>query len=352
MHKALRALKQAKEAKRAVLQKDKEVVKKRAPEVSGKAMTCLNTAMQKWSAAAARDVVPNEILRASGIYDVCPREFVLQYWKPERKESGFDVGSQLRMQAGTHLHTIFQDSLLGPIGVLHGKWKNVLDGREEVGYHPDPDGAARNLAHGDTQHWTYIEDNVWNPELRISGHIDGMLNLHRLKWFEENYRLIQEDPVKAVQRLHSQSGPDAKVLFELKTVNSFGYKKVIDASELPPYYATQAEVYQKLSGLSATMFCYANRDTMQFRFFMHEFEGTYWEAAKAKAIEIWSAIRDERIPCTGLPCTKKTQSRAKACAYATPCFSATFSPKAFIAKAKAAQPERKFLDLSGWKPPK
>lgn len=353
MLKALEALKAAREKKQAVLTGEAAKIVATAnpePPVSDKSATYLTSALKKWSQGSVRQAGADVVLRASGIHDVCPREFVLNYWMPKEKLSGFDVASNLRMSIGTELHSLFQNFFLGPLGILHGDWlsSNGTILQTET-YHPDPELAMRELAKGTAPTWEYVEKTVYDEHLRISGHLDGMLNVDRVLWLQNNYRLVDQDAKKAVQRLHSLPCTDNLQPFELKTVNSFGYRRVVDGDSLPDYYKTQAEVYQKLTKTRNTLFCYINRDTMDFRFFNYSYTGAGWNLAVKKARTIWSAIRDESIPDSDLPCTKKTQKRAKQCPFSTECFSKTFSAKAFIAHAKHKQPERKFLDLSRWK---
>src|SRR5690606_23101852 len=110
----------------------------------------------------------------------CPREFVLNYWQPKPNKK-FDWASQLKMSTGTHLHYFLQNSVLGPMGVLHGTWRKLAgtvdEEDQQQGFHPDPEKAVRDLVDQKPQEWEFVEQSCWDEKYRISGHTDGTLDV-------------------------------------------------------------------------------------------------------------------------------------------------------------------------------
>ena len=111
----------------------------------------------------------------------------------------------------------------------------------------------------------------------------------------------------------------------------------------------QAEIYQKMTGVSKTVFWYINRDTMESKLLLYEFTGRWWKDAVRKATIVWRAIRDETLPISAMACHTPKDKRAKECAFRKPCFDEMdFKEYVKIGKERAEKEGRKLLNLSGF----
>jgi hypothetical protein len=301
----------------------------------------LSKAIKTWLDACPTSPKECDILRASQIGNLCPREFVLNYWNPAETTS-FDWQSMLRMSMGTHLHHILQNEILGPMGVLYGDWVSQATGEVFTGFYPEP---LRMFADGRTP-WVYREPVVWDAKYRISGHMDGYLDTSRVSWLFDNVSKFKRNPLGAITEL-SKMPLGSLVLLEIKTVGSYGYGGLTSASDIPDYYKTQAAVYQKLANTPKTLFWFIERDSLNSKTLVYEADASQWAKVVSKARLVWESIRDEVLPTAMMSCGSFSDIRAKSCSHAKMCWS-NASFKEYVAKAKLDQPSRAFLDLSGW----
>ena len=288
-----------------------------------------------------------EWLRASSIYDVCPREFVLNYWQPKANRS-FDWGSWMRMDTGTFLHSFLQNKVLGPMGILWGHWREA--GKE---LEKDPPSVFHPYAGTPVQDgggYIYEEFTLTDEQHRISGHIDGIICKNRIEFLRKNAKKFKNNRVSLAKELAQIEMTD-KALLEIKTTSSYGFKKLTDHTSIAEYYKMQAEVYQKMSGIPLTIFWFIERDTMNSKIIPFVGDGAWWTLAKRKANLIWRSIRDETLPENMMKCHSPSDTRAKKCAHRTPCWLDDFKFQLFVQRGKqlAAQSGRQLLDLSDWK---
>lgn len=288
-------------------------------------------------------------LRASGFSFLCPREFVLNYWDPKPSKS-FDWGSHIKMHIGTDLHTYLQDSVMGPMGVLYGQWKSVLDGRVKIieGFHPDPELAVFELVNQRPLTWSFVEERLWDEKWRISGHIDGRVSKKRLDFLSSSPRLIKEDLIKSVKACLDISPEENLPLYEIKSTGTYAFNGITDVAKIPEYYKTQASIYQWLSKTNETIFLYLERDNIKMRGFSYKGEGGWIKDVKRKARIVWKAIRDRTLPESAMACKCPDDKRAKACTFKKECW---IPPKDFTEWTKIKEDEglKKglvFLDLS------
>jgi len=316
----------------------------------------LDVAMQHWIEGWESGYGYTDVLRCSGIYDLCPREFVLNYWRPLPGRS-FKWISQVRMSVGTHLHLYLQDYVLGPMGILHGTWVDLSvvpegegGGTKTEGFHPDPERAQYEIQHQLPLTWRYVEKTVWDESLRIKGHLDGELGLQRVQWINENKELFAAQPAVAAKEMWKIPCEDMALL-EIKSTGKVIYDKMVITEKLPPYYAQQATVYQKLSGIDTTVFWYMERGDLVSHCFAYEGEEAWWNEARRKAKLVWRALKNNTLPDSMKACAKPTLWRAKHCAHAKECWDPEFDFEAWRLEQVAKQPERKWLDLSDWVEP-
>jgi hypothetical protein len=293
-----------------------------------------------------------DVIRASGIYDLCPREFVLNYFAPMRSR-GFDPKGHLMMGTGSYLHGVVQNVILGPMGILRGRWTRIVEksgGRSlEIveGYHPDPELAIHEMSDQLPQTWHYEEYTLWDETYRIRGHIDGIVSLDRCNWLEANGKLFESDPKKAFKELSAiPPGDEAKM--EIKTCGSWVFSKMNTPNDINESYRMQSNVYQKMSGMRRVMFWFINRDSMDSKIIPYWYEPAIWQTAANKCQLIWESIRNLKLPDSFKPCKLQTDARAKACPFVGNCFK-KWNPGEFESWARtciAGQPDRKWLDLT------
>lgn len=290
-----------------------------------------------------------DVLRASQIHDVCPRQFVMNYWHPTASVS-FDLKSHLMMNMGSFLHEFLQNCVLGPMLCLKGNWKHSQSGQVvKDSFHPDPEDSIRCVVNQEPVNWQFQEQRLFHALYRIAGHTDGILSIDRIQWLSQNLPLVKKSPKEAFKQLAAiPSGEEA--IGEIKTTGSFVFNALERPDQIAPYYKSQASVYQALTGIPKTVFWYVSRDTMTSKFLLYVGEKAHWNEAKSKARVIWEAIRDERLPEAFNACKLPSDKRAKTCPFKSECFATggRFDMARFVqaAKARAAQEGRKLLDLS------
>jgi hypothetical protein len=321
---------------------------KPAPEPAPVEKLNLLKAMQGWVNAWPNQPTGTDIIRASGIYFTCPREFILNYWQPTHNKS-FDWKSQFMMSVGSHIHDYMQNVILGPMGVLKGTWStgHKIDDTTREGFHPDPDRAVWEIQHQVPLSWKYVEIKLWDEAHRISGHMDGIVCLDRIQWLYDNRALVKRDLLAAQKELSSVPEGE-EVLFELKGSGSYVFDKVSGYHTIAPYYKQQASCYQAMSGIHRTVFWYLNRDSMAAKAFIYPHEPELWEEAKSKARTIWTSIKNETLPKSMMACKMPTDKRAKACTFKGPCWNERLKFSKYVeeGKERAEKEGRKLLDLS------
>ena len=285
-----------------------------------------------------------DILRASGMYFLCPREFVLNYWRPQPNKV-FDATARVKMHMGTDFHDYMQNRILGPMGVLFGTWVyRYNEMHTEVGFHPDPHRAISEMQNQLPLTWTYKEATVWDEEYRIRGHFDGAVCPNRLAEANKIYR--RHGLIEAFKELRDMPVEKHKLL-EIKTGTAYAQKALTDAKSIPPYYQMQASIYMWLAGFTEAVFLFAERDGFTMKTISYEVEDKWLRDAKRKARVIWRSIKNRTIPESGMKCISPTDKRAKSCVHSSPCF-ADCDWETWIEESIAMQPDRKWLDLSDW----
>lgn len=320
-----------------------------------------------------RGEVVIDTIRASGIYFHCPREFVLNYWRPV-PTSDFDLKSYLKMGTGSYLHEWLQNVCLGPLGVLWGHWirpnpeatadpeydgprygppGGVTPWVRVTGYHPDPDLTIHEHVNQRPLTWTYLEPRWTDPLYRISGHVDGEVSLDRMRVALEYVKDWMLDPAAVRTRVRACPGDDRDLL-EIKTSGTYQFGKLAGPGSIPDYYKAQAEAYQYGWKKRRTLFWFVDRDTMGSKCIAYVQEGGWLKENLRKARITWEALRDEVLPEGMMACRTPKDRRAKTCPHRKACWATlpkdldgckTFTE--YVAKCKEAQPDRKWLDLSG-----
>lgn len=222
-------------------------------------------------------------------WGVCQRAY---YLLMKREELGFDLDkpepfetSLLRIfDHGHSVHSLYQDKILGPAGVLYGKWSK--DGEVIEGFQPEPD-------------WVYVEPRMWWPEKRISGYCDGYLKLDG-RWF----------------------------VLEIKSSNDQGFRHLKRTKEPRPYHARQAQIYMLAPHdlelkfeVEGAIILYVNKDNGQeLDLFIPnnpEIVAPIMEGIDSAI----SALDQSMIPDRVSDCKTSKSKRAKDCIACRSCFS-------------------------------
>lgn len=311
----------------------------------------INPAIKNWMAALPASPTGRLFLRASAVSGLCPREFVLNYWNPINNR-WFDPSSVFKMDCGTWFHGYLQNRVLGPMGIIQGTW--IKRGHDELdvsiveGYHPDPEGDTLRIHAGENPLWEYQEYQVWNGQYRIKGHIDGIICLDRMRWLQDNLKLLKADFKKALTEVLAIP-QGKKAILEIKSMSAFGYKAWDTPEQTPEYYKIQANIYQWLAGVDQTYFLLAERDMFKIKGMTYKHESGWVKDSQRKARIVWESIRDRKLPESAMACRTPKDKRATDCTHANNCW-AKWTDERFTAwthTVQKAQPALEWLDLSG-----
>jgi len=300
------------------------------------------------------NVLPNkrpfhDYLRASGMYYLCPREFVLSYWAAKPGDSTFNLPLNMLADTGTSTHSYIQNRVLGPMGLLWGKWNRIVKGdviHSHEGFYPDPDEALHAIVRDKPTAYTYAESELFSFRFRIRGHNDGFLDKDRLTFLEENAKLVKTDIVIACKRLHAIAPSFRYKLLEIKTVTDYAFQKLNTSRDISDAYQMQNNIYLSLTGLDSTVFWYVQRDSMKFKMFHYSYNDGWWTDALRKVRIVWNAIKNETLPESAMKCKSVMDKRAKECPHRSECWG-KINFKRFVEKAKAEK-DRAFLNMADW----
>lgn len=128
-------------------------------------------------------------------WGVCSRQY---YIINNREKLGIDVSppdphesSLLRIfEHGHSIHSLYQDNLLGPAGVLYGKWK--LNEQITLGFQPSPE-------------WEYVEPRIFWTDYKLSGYCDGIVEIGD-EWFVLEIKSTNDNSFRFIK---SQGKPQA-----------------------------------------------------------------------------------------------------------------------------------------------
>ena len=220
----------------------------------------------------------------------CPRQYSLFM---NREEFDLEVEPVVKFGAdmmrvfdhGHAIHATYQDKILGPAGILYGRWKN---GDQEVeGFRP----------HGED--WEYVEPRIVWPEKRISGYCDGLVFVDG-RW----------------------------AVLEIKSANSNSFGWIKNTNRPRDYHVRQAQLYifapkkiEKPMKIEGCIILYYNKDTGEEMEF-------YVEADESMLADMYQQIDDAiyaaenaLLPPRLEDCKTPKSKRAKECAMCKACFS-------------------------------
>lgn len=236
-------------------------------------------------------------------YRPCVRRLAYIFLRPDIKDKSRPPEALFDMDAGTSIHAYFQDTILGPMGVLEGDWECSRCGHIEEGKKPTSPcfGKIKVLD---------LLDDKW---VETSCAKAGM----RWKFREQHIKLL-------FHGIRVTGRPDGKLivvkgrLLEIKSTEDAKFQEI----EIPKdYHIFQASVYGKALGFDEVVIFYVNRN--------------HWDQVKAfvvkvdpgatKAIEnCCETVRfllDKKDPlrASSTVCKNRTASKAKTCGFKDVC---------------------------------
>jgi len=256
-------------------------------------------------------------IRSSQIANMCPRE---EYYKskayPEpvvQHDSPMDRGLDFTFTLGTFIHEYLQSVVIGPLGFLKGDWICVQCGwGHENCYYPDSCDKCKNCGT-----FSYEEYSLFDPVLRLSGHVDGKLCKNRMEYvychLEAGFPITEITIPKEME--------EKLVHLEIKSANDYSYRSIAKSMEIPKYYRIQACSYQYLTGMDETLFLFFNMNSKDMMNISYVAEPDLWEQATQKIRTVWEAIDTDSVPSPSTRvCLSMKDRRAKACPFAHKCF--------------------------------
>lgn len=277
------------------------------------------------------DFAPQKFLRASSLFNACPREFVFRQILPRPAPviSTGNVNMVLSMSVGSYLHWYFQNCVLGPAGVLVGTWQCWMPDPKEkslcrkvvFGYRPEGDLPDINDPQSMLLNWTFVEEGLYSEEFGITGHIDGVVDTVAMEAFTKKSEF---EPIDFDDCHWKDKIPKERLaLLEIKSTNDNVLRTIKEdgVKYLSEQYRCQATIYQRLKGYDSTLFLYVDRKFFQFVGFEYFGEDSYWDLARVRGTQVQASIMTKELPPRILGCPFASAKRAKECIYCEVCFS-------------------------------
>jgi len=304
-----------------------------SPRASTSFADSFRTALLNWVDANDRPHGGVEgYLRASGIHEVCGRrEAIYSAGFYEEVPVQFSLGSRLTMDVGSSMHEWWQNKYLGPAQFLWGPWFcHSCQKVSSTGLMPEKCpvcGVGRRSLE-------YQEIEAKDDVLKYAGHPDGLL-------------IDFTDAITLLGNLVRGKPLDPETLFELKSISSYGYKKL---TEPHPEHYSQVHAYMRLLKVPSALVVYVDRGSLcdwtvkdgtftageiHVKVYHVVFDAEYWAAFEHRIEEFWRAraLVDREADPKALASPKDITSfericysakspMAKKCACAAVCFEA------------------------------
>ena len=272
-------------------------------------------------------------LRASSLYKLCARRAAIGAVFPDYVVNDLErisAGQQLTFDLGHAVHEWVQNKYLGPMGTLWGHWFCFrCDGITHTGLMPKKCktcGRGRTLWHAfefegrverfNVANFLYVERSLVDNELGLTAHPDGLL-------YSSDLRDIQQ-------------------VFELKTISTDGYDKLVKQAVPKPEHVIQTHVYMYLSKLRETYIVYFDKGKQcewkfsvesgitpgaeRLQIFHVEFDDELWAKLVADIRDYYKALKltekhsgDDIAPFKRI-CKSPTERNARDCPMRDKCF--------------------------------
>ena len=258
-------------------------------------------------------VSDSEYIRASQIYDICPREEVLVRMLGVKRQVYFSAKSAVRIKAGVAFHeavrSLFYKFDLGnnKIGFLVGKW---FCGKCGKLYGSDTDWIRKvDKCDCGSDYFVYSEVEFKDDQHLLIGHVDGI--------------------IEVVQQNDGVEGAAERMVLEIKLVgaNSFKSYRLPISYNFNERYYHQVQAYMYLSGLRKTLFCVVNVDAdkeadIARLFYVNYDDELVEKQIKPKLVAFAEGIRSGTLPQR--ICISPIVPRAYSCPVAKECFFGSF----------------------------
>jgi hypothetical protein len=230
---------------------------------------------------------------------------------------------------GTAIHKLYQNEILGPMGVLYGRWISPRGKAKIWSYGPQTDdefetaafqlGQSGEVVEGfqPEKHWEYLEPKVLNTSRGIVGHADGVLFLEG-KW----------------------------CLLDIKTINghAFGYLK-----DAKPAHKIQVQLYmdgtlilKEAPKIEEGVVLYVCKNTSQEKEFWFFKDGSSLDETYTKLKIVETCLSGGMLPNRLAECASDRSAFAKRCKMCRQCFT-LINPKT---KTAAKRAYKQLLELS------
>ena len=221
-------------------------------------------------------------------WGVCARAYYLSMkgetlGYPLQKPTPFETSLLRVFEHGHSIHAMYQDKILGPAGVLYGKWE--LKGEVVEGFQPAPE-------------WTYVEPRMWWSEKRMSGYCDGYLQIDN-RWF----------------------------VLEIKSSNDQSFRYLKRSNEPRAYHSRQAQFYmlsphdlERKFEIEGAIILYVNKDTGEELDFYIENDPSRVEPLLKQIDVAIDSLDQSFIPTRVEDCKTIRSKRAKDCKVCNVCF--------------------------------
>jgi len=236
-----------------------------------------------------RPMTVNDYVRASGIFDFCPREeFLVSKYNITRKDV---IPERLwkTFRFGRVFETFFRDEVLGNAGIVIGKWRCGVCGHCDDEVNGMSRYAKPKLCEVcGANSFSYVEADLISEDGLLGGHPDGFLHWNFV------YSIL-----------------------ELKTANDMNFSRV--RKNPMEKHKAQVQVYMHLSGYKLAHIFYFNKDTSED--VLHE---VAYDEVEAKAWTAKAATWKNSMITGASPdriCPNAECSRAKKCHVRQLCFS-------------------------------
>lgn len=255
-------------------------------------------------------------IRSSGIAYMCPREEFYKSQEFPEPVTQYNVPMERSLDftftLGTFVHEYVQSVVLGPLGFLKGHWICVGCGEEHKNcYYPTKCDKC------DYGTFHYDEYTLFDPTLRLSGHVDGKICKNRMEYVYNHL----EAGIPITEITIPPDMGEKLIHLEIKTANDYSYRSIAKSMQIPKYYRIQACSYQHLMGMNETLFLFFNMNSKDMMNISYVAEPELWKEATAKIRSVWDAVDNGIVPDPSTRvCLSMKDRRAKSCPFAHKCF--------------------------------
>lgn len=225
----------------------------------------------------------------------CARKYIIAYLCKKHNvdivQKPLSPETVLTFDIGHSVHDAVRNRILGPIGVLKGKWVNNSTNEVVDGFMPvtECDSPWNEWSYEETRFESNKHNLIGESEFCITGAIDGIVEFEGTEY-----------------------------LLDIKTINQYWWNRLEEVSKT---YLVQMTFYMYLTGYRKGLFLYVNKNSSEMTFY----EVSYDEALlndfiDMTIIEPQHLLMEGKLPFKHKSCYKDTTTMAKGCDYQSICF--------------------------------